>query len=308
MATKPDTVVRWSTDESNESVPSAGQMDTGIVASEAANSSRMNWLLRYLGLWTDYLDGGILDGAFGLKGLITPSAITGANANYAPTDFADAFMIRQDLSAAASISGLAAPSDGRMVVLVNLNATYDLQLVHDATSTAANRFTLPEGKDLYLVGAGSYAVLWYDTTSDRWRVIATNGRQSKTKWIHGADFTMGDSSDAMVKDRTGNVNTSGSAAGAICALDLPVGTRLTEILFWMETGAVNFTHSGTLSYADPAEPSNAVDIGSGSTTTESSVETFTLSGMPYTLLDFPYDLSTVFQNGDNLLGVKVTYY
>lgn len=51
---EPADLPRWSTDESNESTPTSGQMDTGIVSGEAANSSRMNWLLRTIYEWILY--------------------------------------------------------------------------------------------------------------------------------------------------------------------------------------------------------------------------------------------------------------
>jgi hypothetical protein len=43
-------------------------------------------------------------------------------------------------------------------------------LKHDVTSTAANRFLLLGSVDLTLAPNDS-AVLWYDTTSSRWRQI-----------------------------------------------------------------------------------------------------------------------------------------
>ncbi len=58
MSTKPTFTPRWSTDESNESAPSAGLMDTGYPLSAVPTSSVFNYLLRYLSLWCAYLDDG----------------------------------------------------------------------------------------------------------------------------------------------------------------------------------------------------------------------------------------------------------
>ncbi len=87
MASKPSSIVRWGTDQTNETEPTSGQKDTGIVFGEAANSSRMNWILRTLGLWTSYLNDGDLTGAhtFGstvsVTGLLTALAGLTAGAN-----------------------------------------------------------------------------------------------------------------------------------------------------------------------------------------------------------------------------------
>lgn len=302
---------RWDTDGTNMAAPSAGQRDTGIVSGAAAISSYINYLLNRAYLWAQYVDAGLFEGAFGLTSVISPAAITGANADYAPTGHATTSEIRQDLSAAASLSGIAGGVAGRLIVLRNLHATHDLQLVHDATSTAANRFSLPDAKDLYLVGANSYAILKYDGTLSRWVVIATNGRQAKDLWLHGASFQTGSpATDVVVMDGAGYVNTSGGAVVARAPLHLAQGTRITAVAFRMETGAVNGTHSGRLDYADPTDPSNSVQIGgSASTATESSDETFTIgSGLPHVMLGFAYTLGITFQNGDSLISVKISYY
>lgn len=99
MATKPSTVVEWGTAQSNETTPTGGQIASGIAAGEAANSSRMNYLLRFLGLWTAYLNDGAMSGAWtfgstvgitgnttvggtlGVTGLITATAGLTAAAN-----------------------------------------------------------------------------------------------------------------------------------------------------------------------------------------------------------------------------------
>lgn len=310
MSTKPTLDdSRWATDETNNTAPSSGQKDTGWTPGQVAVSDYFNVLALEAYKWHQYLSDGYLTGAFGLASAITPSSISGSNDDYAPTGHATTQTIRQDLSAAATLTGLAGPVAGRVVTIINLSGTYDLKLAHDVTSTAANRFSLPGAKDLYLCGAGSYVQLWYDTTLSRWVVRATNGRQPQTLWLHAANFQMSDSTDAYALGADGLLNSSGSAAAMYGPLPLPVGTRLTAITFSVKTGAVDSFHSGSLEYADPAAGGDSVLIGSGSTTVESSDQTFTLSGVPHTMLDFGYSLSmSSIQNGDILVGVKVAYY
>lgn len=112
--------------------------------------------------------------AFLLTGAITPSALgAGPTADYAPTGFANVSAVRQDMSAAGSISGLAGGGTGRCIHLLNVatNASYTLTLLHDdAGSTAGNRFYLPGNASL-VVPNNSGVKLWYDTASSRWRVV-----------------------------------------------------------------------------------------------------------------------------------------
>lgn len=104
---------------------------------------------------------------------VVPSAITGAQNNYNPTDLATHNVIRQDLSAAASLTGLATGATGRTVTIFNVATALDrvLTLNHEnAGSTAANRFVLPNGQD-WLIPPGGCATVWYDVTSSRWRLL-----------------------------------------------------------------------------------------------------------------------------------------
>lgn len=87
MATKPSAIVEWNTAGTNRTTPTGGQISTGIAAGEVANSSRMNYLLNLLGLWTAYLNDGAFTGAHtfgstvGVTGLITATAGLTAAAN-----------------------------------------------------------------------------------------------------------------------------------------------------------------------------------------------------------------------------------
>lgn len=111
---------------------------------------------------------------------LTPTALgAGTNNNYAPTNIDSASWVRQDISAAgAIITGLLIATGSllnrRTVILTNI-ATNVLRTItltnEDTNSTAANRFTLPNGVSL-VIPAGGSVELTYDLTSARWRPTA----------------------------------------------------------------------------------------------------------------------------------------
>lgn len=121
--------------------------------------------------------GGLLqsDGAAwtraGFLRLASVSSITpGTNQDNLATG--DAAVIRVTPSAAINLTGLASPENGRVLMLLNLSDTYDVTLKHEsASSTAANRIDLEDDTDLVLSG-GQAALLWYDSTASRWRVLS----------------------------------------------------------------------------------------------------------------------------------------
>lgn len=103
-----------------------------------------------------------------LLGLVsTPAQLTSNTDNLAISATAELFRLSTDAS--RNLTGLQGGVDGRRGVLSNVGA-FDLVLVHDATSTAANRFLCPNSANLTLHPNDSSPV-WYDGTSSRWRVI-----------------------------------------------------------------------------------------------------------------------------------------
>ena len=98
----------------------------------------------------------------------SPAQITIATTNnYAP---AAGDIIRLSSSAAATITGIAAGASGDTRVLVNVGS-FSITLAHQsASSTAANQFLVSFGAD-YILGANAAAVIVYDATTTRWRVI-----------------------------------------------------------------------------------------------------------------------------------------
>lgn len=122
---------------------------------------------------TDALDAGSFTS-------ITPSALAaGSTHNYDPVDattgesFSVVDVIRQATSASDSIlTGLTATLGGDFIIIENLG-TGLLTLAHEsASSTAANRFTLPGAVSLP-VPAGGAQMLTYDEATSRWRVTTS---------------------------------------------------------------------------------------------------------------------------------------
>lgn len=98
----------------------------------------------------------------------TPAQITADQNNY---DIGTAPVVRLSSDAARTITGIAATTK-KTVILFNVGSNDIVLANQHANSTAANRIIVPSGSDLTLE-ADYGALLWYDDTSSRWRVIVT---------------------------------------------------------------------------------------------------------------------------------------
>lgn len=107
--------------------------------------------------------------------LLTPSQITSNQDDYNPTGWNNggaphgASILRLTSDASRNITSLTGGINGRLTLIVNAGAQ-NIVLKDDdgSTGTAANRFQL--NADITLLPEES-AMLWYDGTSSRWRVI-----------------------------------------------------------------------------------------------------------------------------------------
>jgi len=111
-------------------------------------------------------------------GIITPPILTATANNYAPTGFATANMIRQDIDANnREISGFVAPAVGvnRIIRICNISTVNDLRFLHnDAGSIAANRLLIRDDADKS-IKPEECATFWYDHISLRWRPLTRVG-------------------------------------------------------------------------------------------------------------------------------------
>jgi hypothetical protein len=121
-------------------------------------------------------NGSAMTGFVQLTGDLTPSQITADQNDYAPTGHASASVLRLATDAQRTLTGLAGGSDGRLVTVLNSGSFNERYLSESAASTAANRFTFPNG-DLILA-PGEIMVLLYDVTTSRWRLFAAPVNQN----------------------------------------------------------------------------------------------------------------------------------
>ena len=69
---------------------------------------------------------------------------------------------------------LAADTIGEQVTFIN-NGTNPWRFAHDLNgSREADRILTPTGR-AFQIGPGGFAVLWYDSFVDRWRILESNG-------------------------------------------------------------------------------------------------------------------------------------
>lgn len=104
------------------------------------------------------------------SGDVTPSQITTTQNDYNPTGWSSAAVLRlSNDDADTGLNGLAGGVDGRIALLLNVGS-YSLPIYHEQTSsTAANRFDLGPSEMRIPPRAG--AIVYWDDTSDRWRVM-----------------------------------------------------------------------------------------------------------------------------------------
>jgi hypothetical protein len=101
--------------------------------------------------------------------VVSPAEITANTNNYA-IGTGDIFRLTAD--AARNITGIVARNDGDAIVLINVDSTDAITLKHASTdSTDVNRILVPWEGDYVLAAKGGAALLIYDGTTDRWRVI-----------------------------------------------------------------------------------------------------------------------------------------
>jgi hypothetical protein len=100
----------------------------------------------------------------------SPAEIQANQDNYAIGSYS---VLRLSSNGSYNITGFAGGVQGKFLYVINVNALgsgRNLTLKHDVTSTAANRIYTQGGTDCVLAPF-AVALLWYDSTSQRWRVL-----------------------------------------------------------------------------------------------------------------------------------------
>jgi Protein of unknown function (DUF2793) len=104
-----------------------------------------------------------------LTGIVAPPQVTANQNDYNPTDVATASVLQLSSDASRAITGLAGGAEGRVISLINIGSQPIVLVDESTSSSAANRFAL--GANL-TVAAKQAAMLRYDGTAARWRLIA----------------------------------------------------------------------------------------------------------------------------------------
>lgn len=102
---------------------------------------------------------------------LTPAQITADQNDYAPTGLSSSSALRLSTNASRNITGLAGGIKDRMLAVLNIGSNNIVLNNANTSSVAANRFAFDA--DLTL-SAGQSCILWYDTTSSRWRCVANS--------------------------------------------------------------------------------------------------------------------------------------
>lgn len=121
--------------------------------------------------------GGAITGALTLTGVISPPEMANGNENdWSPTGLSTCNVIRMTgYSGGTTLTGIAAQEAGRMILLLNLGGEVAIES-ESASSTATNRILC--GGSGFEISVNEGALIWYDGTSSRWRVIWTLGSAS----------------------------------------------------------------------------------------------------------------------------------
>jgi hypothetical protein len=161
------------------SIVAIGATGTGVTIT---NGSRA--IVYSDGTNVQSLSGGVVTGLsenIAFSGDISPTQITGNQNDYNPTGLSTASTLRLTSDASRDITGLQGGADGRILLVHNVGAQNIVLKDESGSSTAAYRFALTG--DVTLT-PDSVAMLQYDSTSSRWRMVGGSGTGASTIGTH----------------------------------------------------------------------------------------------------------------------------
>lgn len=171
-------------------------------------------------------------------------------------------VVRITLTGDQQITGLVPDNNGEILTLLNIDTVDTLTVVHEgASSTAANRFTLPLATNL-LIGPGGSATFRYDGTSSRWRPIDRDQKFSPASMATLTTVTNATTAISLAL-LTVPANTLAAGAcfeffGAASYQRTGAGAAVNANLSLLVNGTVQAVYSTALSAA--AGPSNDASI------------------------------------------------
>lgn len=200
---------------------------------------------------------------FTLPADVTATLSSNTN-NWTPTGLSTTTTIRINCTANSDLTGITGGADGRILILHNVG-TANVRLRNDVTSTTTNRFLM--AGDIELAPNDS-AVFRYDSTSSRWRLIATTAEQnilinSQT----GTTYTL------VASDKYTLVQRNNASANTITippnsSVAFPIGTEVHCIQYgagqtsWVAgTGVTIRSRDAALGHAGQYAMSTAIKIG-----------------------------------------------
>ena len=106
---------------------------------------------------------------------VTPASFSTNQNNFATGTATVQRLNNTDTVSSRTITGFAGGRVGRLLIVLNIGTGTDNSILlghQNASSSVANRIICPNAADLTLA-LGEAAVLWYDNTTLRWRVVGT---------------------------------------------------------------------------------------------------------------------------------------
>jgi hypothetical protein len=173
-----------------------------------------------------YLLAGIYQGIFALSGVLSPAQITGNQNNYNPTGLSTASVLRLTSDAARDITGLAGGSAGRILFIHNVGGFAITLKDESGSSTAGNRFALTADATL---SPDSLALLVYDDTSQRWRILIGGGAAAFNGDVTGAFTLSGDISPSQITANQNDYAPTGFATASVLRLSTDASRNITGL-------------------------------------------------------------------------------
>jgi hypothetical protein len=175
-------------------------------------------------------DASTASASFAFTGDITPSQITSNQNDYNPTSLSSASTLRLNSDAARDITGLAGGADGRLLILHNIGSQNIVLKDENASSSAANRFALNADVTLQ---ADQAALLQYDSTSSRWRLIAgpaaASGGGADASTASASFAFTGDITPSQITSNQNDYNPTGLSTATVLRLNSDAARAITGL-------------------------------------------------------------------------------
>lgn len=182
-----------------------------------------------------------------LTGECRPAQVTANQNDWDPTDAGSSLawsasrhsVIVFDTDAGRNFTGLAGGAKGRIAILHNKGSNNAVLQKANASSSAANRFDF---SDDVTIGSKQSAILWYDSTASRWKLLAGPAAASSGGAAADLEITLGELA-LQIADNTNAALFLGSA-----------GNRFADsfdALSYVDTAGATNLDSGTAGVLKP---------------------------------------------------------